>query len=285
MFMKYSDIKESFTLILNKTVRSITQVENGITNFNYLINNAYIFRKINPNRDQSLSFKDEKEVIKLLEKMPFTEKVLYFNEEDGTKISRYIHFSRSYKDTPTREQLFLVAKLIRKFQKLNLKVSFEYDAIKKLELYKAVLNQDNNKEFIPVVYENKVISEYEKISKLYPLVLSHNDLVKNNILFTFNKVYFIDWEYAGMNNALFDVASFISENNLNDEQKEYFLKIVYGAKLNNLLTKRINLVTKFQDILFYYRALYSFKLNHRDIYKKIADEKFNKIKATNFVLN
>ena len=281
--MKYQDVRESFTNILGKTVRSISTIENGTTNFNYLINNAYVYRKAN-RLDDSLNYKNEKEVHEILQSSTFSEKVIYFNEEDGTKISRYIHSSRSYVDTPSRKQIFLVAKLIKKLQKTNFKVSFEYDELKKLEIYKSVLPQSEEREFIPSSYERKVIAEYQKISNLYPKVLSHNDLVRNNILFTFNKVYFIDWEYAAMNNSLFDVASFISENNLNEEQTEYFLKILYGAKLNKLLIKRINIVIRFQDILFYYWALYCFKKDHRDIYRKIADEKFSRIKSTNFTL-
>ena len=51
----------------------------------------------------------------------------------------------------------------------------------------------------------------------YPKVFSHNDLTQENIIWD-NEYVFIDWEYAGLNNPLFDIASIISSFSLNDQQ-------------------------------------------------------------------
>ena len=44
-----------------------------------------------------------------------------------------------------------------------------------------------------------------------PLVLSHNDLSINNIVFINNRMFIIDYEYTQLNDPLYDVAAFISE--------------------------------------------------------------------------
>ena len=275
------EIKEEFTNIIDKKIRSIEKLEGGFSNENYLINDAYVFRKVSPLKDESLSFIHEKEIYETIEQLNCSDKVIYYNVENGNKIAKYIHGTRCYYQTPTDEQIIYVAKLIKKIQKSNIKVSFEYDAMNKINLYKSILPPEV---FIDKNYEDKVFKEYLKIYEKYDLVLSHNDLVKGNLLFKFNGVFFIDWEYASMNIPLFDLASFISENNLNNEQASLFLNKFYGAKLNQTIIKRLDIVIRFQDILFYYWALYNFKRRHDEIFKIIGDEKLARIQKTSFKL-
>ena len=275
------EIKEEFTNIIDKKIRSIEKLEGGFSNENYLINDAYVFRKVSPLKDESLSFIHEKEIYETIEQLNCSDKVIYYNVENGNKIAKYIHGTRCYYQTPTDEQIIYVAKLIKKIQKSNIKVSFEYDAMNKINLYKSILPPEV---FIDKNYEDKVFKEYLKIYERYDLVLSHNDLVKGNLLFKFNGVFFIDWEYASMNIPLFDLASFISENNLNNEQASLFLNKFYGAKLSQTIIKRLDIVIRFQDILFYYWALYNFKRRHEEIFKTIGDEKLARIQKTSFKL-
>ena len=275
------EIKEEFTNIIDKKIRSIEKLEGGFSNENYLINDAYVFRKVSPLKDESLSFIHEKEIYETIEQLNCSDKVIYYNVENGNKIAKYIHGTRCYYQTPTDEQIIYVAKLIKKIQKSNIKVSFEYDAMNKINLYKSILPPEV---FIDKNYEDKVFKEYLKIYEKYDLVLSHNDLVKGNLLFKFNGVFFIDWEYASMNIPLFDLASFISENNLNNEQASLFLNKFYGAKLSQTIIKRLDIVIRFQDILFYYWALYNFKRRHNEIFKIIGDKKLARIQKTSFKL-
>ncbi len=275
------EIKEEFTNIIDKKIRSIEKLEGGFSNENYLINDAYVFRKVSPLKDESLSFIHEKEIYETIEQLNCSDKVIYYNVENGNKIAKYIHGTRCYYQTPTDEQIIYVAKLIKKIQKSNIKVSFEYDAMNKINLYKSILPPEV---FIDKNYEDKVFKEYLKIYEKYDLVLSHNDLVKGNLLFKFNGVFFIDREYASMNIPLFDLASFISENNLNNEQASLFLNKFYGAKLSQTIIKRLDIVIRFQDILFYYWALYNFKRRHNEIFKIIGDEKLARIQKTSFKL-
>ena len=275
------EIKEEFTNIIDKKIRSIEKLEGGFSNENYLINDAYVFRKVSPLKDESLSFIHEKEIYETIEQLNCSDKVIYYNVENGNKIAKYIHGTRCYYQTPTDEQIIYVAKLIKKIQKSNIKVSFEYDAMNKINLYKSILPPEV---FIDKNYEDKIFKEYLKIYEKYDLVLSHNDLVKGNLLFKFNGVFFIDWEYASMNIPLFDLASFISENNLNNEQASLFLNKFYGAKLSQTIIKRLDIVIRFQDILFYYWALYNFKRRHNEIFKIIGDKKLARIQKTSFKL-
>jgi thiamine kinase-like enzyme len=55
----------------------------------------------------------------------------------------------------------------------------------------------------------------------------HNDLLNANFLLD-DQLYILDWEYAGMGDAFFDLANFSDHHNLSDEQDQVLLKYYFG---------------------------------------------------------
>lgn len=268
-------IKSIFTSATQKEIRSSQIIENGFCNENYNINDAFVLRIPKDNADETLNYKHENIVYKTIEPLKISEKVVYFDENTGIKISKFVHNARQYKTTPTNEQITYLAKTLKKLHSSKLKVPFGYQMFYRLSIYKKSLFED---EYIDTKIEKQIIKDVQKIFAKDEMVLCHNDLVQNNLLFKFNGLTLIDWEYSGMNNFYFDLASFISENNLNDEQKEFFLSKYFGAKLNDLKRKKVNIFINFLDLLFYYWGLYYYRKRGDIIYKKIALEKLEHIK-------
>mgnify|MGYP001772165356 FL=1 len=269
-------IKSIFTSATQKEIRSSQIIENGFCNENYNINDAFVLRIPKDNADETLNYKHENIVYKTIEPLKISEKVVYFDENTGIKISKFVHNARQYKTTPTNEQITYLAKTLKKLHSSKLKVPFGYQMFYRLSIYKKSLFED---EYIDTKIEKQIIKDVQKIFAKDEMVLCHNDLVQNNLLFKFNGLTLIDREYSGMNNFYFDLASFISENNLNDEQKEFFLSKYFGAKLNDLKRKKVNIFINFLDLLFYYWGLYYYRKRGDIIYKKIALEKLEHIKV------
>lgn len=269
-------IKSIFTSATQKEIRSSQIIENGFCNENYNINDAFVLRIPKNNADETLNYKHENIVYKTIEPLKISEKVVYFDENTGIKISKFVHNARQYKTTPTNEQITYLAKTLKKLHSSKLKVPFGYQMFYRLSIYKKSLFED---EYIDTKIEKQIIKDVQKIFAKDEMVLCHNDLVQNNLLFKFNGLTLIDWEYSGMNNFYFDLASFISENSLNDEQKEFFLSKYFGAKLNDLKRKKVNVFINFLDLLFYYWGLYYYRKRGDIIYKKIALEKLEHIKV------
>jgi len=61
-------------------------------------------------------------------------------------------------------------------------------------------------------------------------VLCHNDLNPQNIFF--DNIKFIDWEYAGVNDRYFDVASVCVEFKLNEEMQKLFVEAYFEGDYN-----------------------------------------------------
>jgi len=272
----HKEIKEIFELTMKKNVRTSSFLETGFSNKNYLINDAFVIRMPRELADPTLDFAKEKQVYEVIDPLNISEKIANFDTTTGIKISKFVHGTRKYVETPTNEQILYVAKKLKKLHSSDIKLPFGYVMFHKLEVYKKGVDESL---FITKSYETRVIKEVRKIFAKSPLTLCHNDLVKDNLLFKFSNVVFIDWEYGSMNNPYFDLASFISENNLSEEQEEYFLSKYFGYKYNTIRKKRVDLFIAFQDILFYYWAQFMFARRHDEIYNIIAKDKLRRIQS------
>lgn len=56
------------------------------------------------------------------------------------------------------------------------------------------------------------------------LVFGHNDLLAGNFLDDGDRLWLIDWDYAGWNSPLFDLGGLASNNGLSDAQQEWMLE-------------------------------------------------------------
>ena len=61
-----------------------------------------------------------------------------------------------------------------------------------------------------------------------PLVPCHNDLLPANLLFDEKRVWLLDYEYAGMNDAFFDLANLSVNAGLDEAADEHLLHLYFG---------------------------------------------------------
>lgn len=78
-------------------------------------------------------------------------------------------------------------------------------------------------------------------------VPTHGDLVPQNILVSDENITLIDWEYAGLNDPCWDLASFILECELSLELENEFL-LAYGV--DEISRQKIKLYKNLVDILW-----------------------------------
>jgi len=60
------------------------------------------------------------------------------------------------------------------------------------------------------------------------LVFGHNDLLAGNFIDDGRRMWLIDWDYAGFNSPLFDLANLASNSELDGEQEEWMLTTYFG---------------------------------------------------------
>ncbi|AOF93910.1 choline/ethanolamine kinase family protein [Sinorhizobium sp. RAC02] len=71
--------------------------------------------------------------------------------------------------------------------------------------------------------------ELEAVQAPLPIVFGHNDLLPANILDDGERLWLIDFEYAGFSTAMFDLAGATSNAGLSPEQADDFLAAYFGG--------------------------------------------------------
>ena len=78
----------------------------------------------------------------------------------------------------------------------------------------------------------------EAASGPHEFVFGHNDLISANILDDGERLWLIDWDYAGFNSPLFDLGGLASNNEFTDLQEKYLLENYFERPLNDELWQR-----------------------------------------------
>jgi thiamine kinase-like enzyme len=81
--------------------------------------------------------------------------------------------------------------------------------------------------------------ELEKTVAEIKLVFGHNDLLAANFIDDGSRLWLLDWDYAGYNTALFDLANLSSNNGLSAEQEEWILETYYQQPVTGRLRRRL----------------------------------------------
>jgi thiamine kinase-like enzyme len=70
------------------------------------------------------------------------------------------------------------------------------------------------------------------------LVFGHNDLLAANFIDDGKRLWLLDWDYAGYNAALFDLAGLSSNNELSGEQEDWILETYYQQPITDKQRRR-----------------------------------------------
>ena len=65
------------------------------------------------------------------------------------------------------------------------------------------------------------------------IVFGHNDLLAANFIDDGDRIWLIDWEYAGFNSPLFDLGGLVSNNELDADAERWLLERYFGASLGD----------------------------------------------------
>jgi len=154
----------------------------------------------------------------------------YLDTNKSFMITEYLKGIHKYK--LEKNEIESLVKNISKLHKIkNFKNSNklqEHDLKSDFYNFKKVLKDDDSKKIIVnSLMELKKISSYKT-----KLVVTHHDLNPKNIIFYKKSIRFIDWEYTGINNCFFDLASICVEFNLDKTMQKFLLSCYFKNQKN-----------------------------------------------------
>ena len=81
--------------------------------------------------------------------------------------------------------------------------------------------------------------ELEKAIGNVKIVFGHNDLLAANFIDDGQRLWLLDWDYAGFNTGLFDLAGLSSNNELSQDQEDWVLETYYQRPVTDTHRRRL----------------------------------------------
>lgn len=206
---------------LNQDVIVKQRLLGGMSNFMFVVdidNDLYTFRIPGKNASEFVDRKVEIENINHLVSHGLVAMPDIFDVKTGYKLTSYIEGNPLNEvDNIPYDQVVDILKRLHATPKFI----HDYDPINRLEKFEK-LNESHSNEYLDL--KNKWLNIYEEKLKDIPLVACHGDAqISNFVLDTTNQLHLLDWEFAGNNDLIYDIACF-GNNDFNEALKllEYY---------------------------------------------------------------
>lgn len=258
-------IEEKF----NTSDFTLEKTDKGISNQNYVLtlnNQKYMVRVSKKNHETlGLKYTQEKEILNIVKDLDVP--TIIFDESHGIKVTKFIEQTRTFDECKDKDKFARCAKLMKSLHQKNAPL-FIFNPFGKIDFYKSqikafIVSFANEENFLEALKQ-----EYK------PDTLCHNDFVQGNILYTNDKDYLIDYEYAAKNDYRFDIASFFSENNIHYiDQRDQFYQTYFDGEIDPMIDVQVQAFERMEDILWGYWANMLYEQRGDQVYYEIAKDK------------
>ena len=104
--------------------------------------------------------------------------------------------------------------------------------------YLNTLKESKSRMIQKLSYFQEINHELEKIVGTIDLLYGHNDLLSGNFIEDDNRLWLVDWDYAGFNSPLFDLANLASNNEYAEVLERELLEMYFENDVSDDLWKR-----------------------------------------------
>lgn len=255
-----------FAIHMDQEVENIINVQTigGMTNKNFLITlknmKQYVLRLAGPSSNILIDRNNEYANHCLIKDLLITPQVIIFDKNSGIKITEYIPNAETITPLTIHNYHDLIVDLLNHLHHSNIELNNIFDFEHVYQHYRQLAKYKNIKlDYSFQLFEEKLMYLYEYLQHLgIDLKPCHNDLVAENFILQRNlkdnnRIYLIDWEYSGMNDPLWDIASLFSETQATYEIEQAFLEkyFVHNAVDISLSRQKIDIFKILQHALWY----------------------------------
>lgn len=218
----------------------------GLTNRNYKVTaggNSYVLRVPGEGTEQYIDRKVDEQAGRIAADVGVNAPMMYYDGDTGAQLTRFIPDA----DTMTPER-FRDLELVRRAGVLFAKVhncgtlfltEFCDEAVAKE--YLEIL--DGKGAWLPAGYTDVQKSARHVrealAARALPLVPSNNDPVPENFINTKDRMYLLDWEFAGNNDQMWDLGDLSVEAQFNEDQDRALIEAYCGGSYPDHLFSRM----------------------------------------------
>lgn len=212
----------------------------GLTNNNYKVTAAgitYAVRVAGRGTEEFINRPAEKYNAGLMSKMGINAPLIYYDETTGCQVCKYLDEAITY--TPDSfHSAANVKKAVDIFKQCHTSgIVFKsvFDPLKETIKYRELVYGKKCQMYDgdELVWE-KIQLIQKALEKNPPKqVPCHNDPISGNWMEDEKQAYFIDWEYAGMNDLMFDLGALSLESDMNENEEQAMLKQYFGDEFSS----------------------------------------------------
>jgi thiamine kinase-like enzyme/choline kinase len=262
---KEDDLRKLIAEALKINKDLVTSIESlgGLTNRNFkavIDGDEYAVRVPGMGTEKYLNRFSEKVISEKVSMLGIHPDIVYFNEHTGLKIVEYVPNAETLnpKTGKREDNLIMVADIFKRLHQSGEDFGEKFDVFEKINEYETVLKNANGTllEGYHHIREQvfQIKEDYQSLE--FSLAPCHIDpLAENFVKSGENKMFLIDWEYAGMNDPFWDVAAYIIESELSPVEEKLFLLEYFNGEINEENAKRLLLNKIFLDFVWTIWAL------------------------------
>ncbi|MDW0114030.1 winged helix-turn-helix transcriptional regulator [Sporosarcina saromensis] len=257
----------------------------GMTNVNYRVTigeDDLVVRMPGVGTEDFINRQEEKDNLILSAKIGINPEMIYFNAETGLKITRMIPDAETLTESMTKKEniMGMVTDVLLQLHNSEEKMKNDFELFRLMELYEGNIIKagaafyEGFEEAKASVY--KVKDHYESLTiKKCP---THIDALHQNFIKSGDhKLYLIDWEYSGMFDPLWDLATHSIESEFTKLEEELFLQYYFKRNPTPEEEERILIHKIFQDYLWTMWTI--FKEAKGDDFGSYGKDRFTRLKA------
>lgn len=219
-------ISQLLNKVLQETAYKSVDRMGGLTNHTYHVTlengKEYVVRIPGEGTEELIVRSDEKISTQLACRLGVDAAMLYFGE-DGSKVTEYIPnaVTMSAETIGQERHIKQVAQIFRTMHSCQEDTGVPFEVFDMAAGYEKIIDNMNVPMFDDYQEKKQRVMEIKaEVDAAIPIVKvpCHNDPLCENWVEGNGRMYLIDWEYAGMNDGMWDVADVSIEAGFNEEQ-------------------------------------------------------------------
>jgi thiamine kinase-like enzyme len=187
-------------------IEIIGRLMGGMSHLTYHIRigaEYYTYRIIGEGGNLFVDRKTEYDNLVRIDGLGINNTTVYFDTKTGDKAARYVE-GDVLSTIPFEEHLEALAATLHRLHDHEFEDAPDYGLVDRLSLYESY-TPGNQPRYLEL--KKLWIARYQRKHADMPKVFCHNDAQRSNIVIG-DRLYLLDWEYAGLNEFYYDIASF-----------------------------------------------------------------------------
>lgn len=215
-------------------IQDMTTIKKGLNNqsFKFKVNGEYyIYRHPGVNASGVIDRKKEAASLRAAKKLKIDETLVYIDEEEGWKISRFIDTTDTF-DFGSKKHIDMLAKKLKTLHDSRISVGFGFNYRREGDRIIEILKHIDAMAYRRSLVERDAMApifEFLERDK-WQVSLCHNDLYEPNLLVYGETLYIIDWEFSGDADIGFDVCKLFAVHNPPYEEIDYWVEQYFGRE-------------------------------------------------------